>query len=176
MNIGLGELTFLGSDLRRPECVLPTSSGDLFVSDEAGVAMIGRDGATRRIVARGVPEGFMPNGIALLADRSFLIANLGPAGGVWHLAPSGEAVPYLLEVDGHTLPPTNFVGIDGRGRTWITVSTRLFPRTLAARTDSSSCSIRPVPASSPTASATRMKPSWIRPAPGFMSTRPLDAA
>jgi hypothetical protein len=135
MNIGLGELTFLGSDLRRPECVLPTSSGDLFVSDEAGVAMIGRDGATRRIVARGVPEGFMPNGIALLADRSFLIANLGPAGGVWHLAPSGEAVPYLLEVDGHTLPPTNFVGIDGRGRTWITVSTRLFPRTLAARPD-----------------------------------------
>ena len=135
MKIGLDALSFIGSDLRRPECVLPTMSGDLFVSDQDGAAIIFRDGTTRRILPRGAPAGFMSNGIALLPDRSLLIANLGPVGGVWHLAPDGQMTPHLLEVDGVQLPPTNFVGIDGRGRTWITVSTRQFPRTLAARPD-----------------------------------------
>ncbi len=135
MKIGLDSLSFTGTDLRRPECVLATASGDLFVSDEAGAVVITPDGATRRIVPRGAPDGFMSNGIALLPDRSLLVANLGPVGGVWHLTQGGEMTPHLLEVDGVKLPPTNFVGIDGHGRTWITVSTRLFPRTLAARPD-----------------------------------------
>ncbi|MEJ1977561.1 MAG: SMP-30/gluconolactonase/LRE family protein [Acetobacteraceae bacterium] len=133
MDIRLDSLTFLGDSLQRPECVLATASGDLFVSDHRGVAMIGRDGATRIIAAQDAPPGFMPNGMAVLPDRTFLVANLGPTGGVWRLSQSGALTPYLLEVDGVPLPPTNFVGIDGRGRTWITVSTRLLPRTLAAK-------------------------------------------
>ena len=135
MKISLDALSFVGEGLHRPECVLPTLSGDLFVSDAVGASVILRDGTTRKIVPRGAPEGFMSNGIALLPDRSLLIANLGPVGGVWHLAQDGQMLPHLLEVDGVQLPPTNFVGIDGFGRTWITVSTRQFPRTLAARPD-----------------------------------------
>ena len=131
--VSLADVSFIGTGLRRPECVLPTASGDLFVSDEAGATVIGHDGSTRRIVAKGGPAEFMSNGIALLADRSVLIANLGPAGGVWRLAPDGTLTPHLLEVDGVALPPTNFVGLDAQGRTWITVSTRKFPRTRAAK-------------------------------------------
>jgi len=41
--------------------------------------------------------------------------------------------PWLVEVDGVALPPTNFVVEDGAGRFWVTVSTRLKPRALGYR-------------------------------------------
>jgi sugar lactone lactonase YvrE len=129
----LGDLRFLGNGLRRPECVLATASGDLFVTDSEGVAIVSGDGAVRRIAAHNRPEGFLPNGIALLPGRDVLIADLGPGGGVWHLKPSGAFTPWLMEVDGKQLPPTNFIGVDRHGRRWVTVSTWLFPRTLAAK-------------------------------------------
>lgn len=125
----------IGSGLSRPECVLTTRSGDLFVSDKRGVSWIRPDGVTTLIQARNAPEGFLPNGIALMPDRSFLIANLGPGGGVYHLTQEGELTPRLLEVDGKRLPPTNFVGIDRQSRIWVTVSTWSIPREQAARKD-----------------------------------------
>lgn len=129
------ELRFLGEGLQRPECVLATRAGELFVSDRSGYAVIGPDEVTRRVTARGAPEGFLPNGIALMPDRSVLVANLGPEGGVWHVAPDGATTPFLLDVDGMCLHPTNFVGLDGAGRTWITVSTRIVPRELVLKRD-----------------------------------------
>jgi sugar lactone lactonase YvrE len=129
----LGDLRFLGSGLQRPECVLTTASGDLFVTDPQGVAILSKNGAVRRVAARGTPDGFFPNGIAMLPGREVLIADLGPGGGVWLLKPDGTFTPWLMEVDGTRLPPTNFVGVDKAGRRWVTVSTRLFPRTLAAK-------------------------------------------
>jgi sugar lactone lactonase YvrE len=41
----------------------------------------------------------------------------------------------VTEVDGVPLPPANFVMVDERGRTWISVSTRHTPRQLAWRAD-----------------------------------------
>lgn len=130
------EIGHIGSGLSRPECVLTTRSGELYVSDKrGGVSVIEPNGDTRFIAARGAPEGFLPNGIALLPDRSFLIANLGPAGGVWHMTQDGMLTPKLTEIDGKTLPPTNFVGIDPQNRIWVTVSTWQIPREKAARKD-----------------------------------------
>ncbi len=128
-----GTLGGVGDALARPECVLTTRTGDLYVSYCAGggvggVSHIAPSGATRHIVARNAPDGFLPNGIALLPDRSFLIANLGPSGGVYHLTDDGTLTPRLLEIDGEPLPPTNFVGIDKAGRIWVTVSTWQIPR------------------------------------------------
>jgi sugar lactone lactonase YvrE len=132
----LDDVLFIGHDLARAECVMTTRSGDLFVPDgRGGVSVLRPDGATARILARDPPQGFLPNGIALLPDRSFLIANLGAAGGVWHLAQDGTLTPRLREVAGRTLPPTNFVGIDRKGRTWVTVSTWAVPRELSMRKD-----------------------------------------
>lgn len=131
---GIDALRFIGSGLRRPECVLATRTGELFVTDRQGVAVIAPDGSTRRIIAQNPPEDFLPNGIALLQDRSVLIADLG-LGGVWRLTLAGEITPWLTEVDGIPLHPTNFVGLDHAGRIWVTVSTRLVPREQAMKRD-----------------------------------------
>jgi sugar lactone lactonase YvrE len=104
------------------------------VSDRrGGVSVVRPDGSSTLIEAWGRPEGFLPNGIALLPDRDILIANLSPPGGVWRLKPNGQASLHLSEVDGTPLPPINFVGLDRAGRIWITVSTRLLPREKAFR-------------------------------------------
>jgi hypothetical protein len=54
-------------------------------------------------------------------------------GGVYRLGSDGKISVYLREVDGVPLPPTNFVTRDAKDRTWVTVSTRLEPRTRAYR-------------------------------------------
>jgi sugar lactone lactonase YvrE len=121
-------LGFIGTRLQRPECVLVTKRSEIFVSDRQGVAVISPDGATRRVVAKSAPDHFLPNGIALLPDRSLLVADLGLGGGVLRLTLDGELTPWLNEVDGKALHPTNFVGLDHQGRFWITVSTHHVPR------------------------------------------------
>lgn len=132
--MALSDVAFVGRDLDRAECVMATRSGDMFVPDRrGGISIVRADGRTERVLARGAPEGFLPNGIALLPDRSVLIANLGPSGGVYHMAPDGTLAPKLLEIEGRPLEPTNFVGIDRLNRTWVTVSTRLIPREQSMR-------------------------------------------
>jgi len=123
-----------GHDLNRPECVLCLGSGDLFVSHKGvGVTHIAPGGRQRIIGGARDVDGheLVPNGIALLPDRSFLIANIGEAGGVWRLQADGTITPYLIEVDGERLVAANFVMNDAQGRVWITVSTRKQPRFLA---------------------------------------------
>lgn len=136
--VALDSLTFVGSDLARPECVLCTAAGDVFVADwRGGVTRIAPDGAQRLCAAKH-PDGgpLQPNGIALAADGSFLLAHLGAeTGGVFRLTGDGSALPFVLEADGVALPPSNFVLEDGEGRVWITVSTRRTPRALGYRRD-----------------------------------------
>ena len=115
----------LGRDLHRPECVHCTAQGDVFVSDwRGGVTRIRPDGSQQLIAGRG--KLVKTNGFAILPDRSFLLAHLDEReGGVWRLALDGTLAPFLED-----LPPTNFVHVHGE-RTYITVSTKLVPRTLA---------------------------------------------
>jgi sugar lactone lactonase YvrE len=126
----------LGAGLMRPECVLATARGDLYCADwRGGVAHLAPDGS-QHLYAGSSPDGsaLRPNGIALLADGSFLLAQLGAEhGGVYRLTRDGRVEPWLLQVAGQPLPPTNFVLVDGTGRTWVTVSTRLSPRSLGYR-------------------------------------------
>lgn len=132
--VPLSGIAFVGEGLQRAECVMTTRSGDLFMPDKrGGVSILRADGRHELVLAKHAPEGFLPNGIALLPDRSWLIANLGPTGGMYHLAPDGTLTPRLLEIDGRPLEPTNFVGIDREGRTWVTVSTHVVPREPAMR-------------------------------------------
>jgi sugar lactone lactonase YvrE len=116
--------------------VLANAAGDLFTADwRGGVAHLLANGSQRLYVGPG-PAGLAlkPNGIALLRDGSFLLAHLGnDEGGVFHLQRDGRVTPWLLQVDGVDLPPTNFVVEDGTGRFWVTVSTRLKPRALGYR-------------------------------------------
>jgi len=65
-----------------------------------------------------------------------LLAQLGERdGGVYHLDEQGHVEPWLLEVEGVSLPPTNYVHYDALGRVWTSVSTRLQPRALGYRAD-----------------------------------------
>ena len=115
--VGVADLGFYGTGLHRPECVLATARGDLFVSDSrGGVLHIQADGQQRLI---GLDAKLVPNGIALRQDGSFLVANLHSPGGVWELRPDGQARPHLLEVDGVPLEAVNFVRLDSGGRLWI---------------------------------------------------------
>lgn len=112
-------LQSFGTGLERPECVLATASGRLYVSDRrGGVMAMDPDGAQRR----SGESALVPNGIALQPDGSFLIANLGPDGGVWRLDAQGAVYPWLMEFEGQRLPRVNFVSTDGEGRTWVCVS------------------------------------------------------
>ena len=62
------------------------------------------------------------------ATARFLLAHLDDhEGGVWRLSLDGKLEPFLLEVEGRPLPPTNFVLPIATER-YITVSTRLVPR------------------------------------------------
>ncbi len=134
----LAALGTIGQGLVRPECVLATRRGDIYCADwRGGVAHLRSDG-TQALYRGRMPDGGdpKPNGIALLPDGDFLFAHLGAdTGGVFRLTRGGVITPWLTEVDGQVLPPTNFVLPDAAGRTWITVSTRRRPRALGYRAD-----------------------------------------
>lgn len=115
----VADLQFVGSDFARPECVLTTAAGEIFASD--------RRGGIRRLAPDGESligqSDITPNGFAMLRDRSFLVANLAGAGGVWKIDRDGSVRPHLTEIEGVRLPGVNFVMLDHQDRLWITVST-----------------------------------------------------
>jgi sugar lactone lactonase YvrE len=126
----LSEVTFVGRNLRRPECVLSTASGDLYVAALGqGVVHISPQGDQNAIGAVRTVEGkdFIPNGLVLEPDGSFLVTNMGEGGGLWRLSRNGEIEPVLRQVDGQVLSATNFVLRDWQGRLWVTISTRQWP-------------------------------------------------
>ncbi|MBX3585456.1 MAG: SMP-30/gluconolactonase/LRE family protein [Ramlibacter sp.] len=132
----LDGLGWVGQGLNRPECVLATAAGDLFTADwRGGVAHTHADGRQSFYAAQPMDgETLKPNGIALLKDGAFLLAHLGAErGGVFHLQRNGQTRPWLEQVDGMDLPPSNFVVEDEAGRFWLTVSTRQQPRALGYR-------------------------------------------
>ena len=125
-----------GAGLNRPECVVATGAGDVYVPEwPGGVTVVHADGTTATWRATSATVDLRPNGIALAADGSFLIANLGDDGGIWRLDRAGRLTPVVVEVDGLALPPANFVTVDDQGRAWISVSTRANPRVQAWRDD-----------------------------------------
>jgi sugar lactone lactonase YvrE len=126
----------VGSALSRPECVVATAAGDVVASDwRGGVSIVRSSGRVESLLAVSSPIPLRPNGVAFTAAGSLLLAQLGDCGGVWTLAPDGSLSPFVTEIEGAPLPPTNFAIEDECHRTWISVSTRRHPRQLAWRAD-----------------------------------------
>jgi sugar lactone lactonase YvrE len=115
----------VGSGLHRPECVLTTRSGDLYVSDElGGIAHIRPDRSTARYHGRSeTGQSLGANGFAMLPDGSFLLAPVC-GGAVHRLWRDGRAQAFLSEVDGLVIDSPNFVLLDDRERIWICVLSR----------------------------------------------------
>ncbi|MEC9196318.1 MAG: SMP-30/gluconolactonase/LRE family protein [Pseudomonadota bacterium] len=133
----LGAITTAGRDLSRPESVLATARGDIFVSHKGyGVARILPDGRQYLLAGPtqigGLPV--VPNGIALRADGSFLVANISDAGGLLQLDADGLRPFHSCAASGPP-PPVNFVTLDALGRIWFSVSSTCRPRHLAYRRD-----------------------------------------
>ncbi|MEZ5581799.1 MAG: hypothetical protein R3F37_02565 [Candidatus Competibacteraceae bacterium] len=132
IHVDLNALEFIGQGLNRPECVLCTVNGRIFTADwrgNGGVGVMEADGSQWLLQANHSEFQIKPNGICLLPDGALLLTHLGADnGGVFHLDEHGTLSPYLLEVEGVALPPTNYVHLDADHRLWITVSTQLIPR------------------------------------------------
>lgn len=135
--LGPSDLTQIGTGLNRPECVLAAPDGSLYTGDwTLGIARIAPDGSTGpALEADLVGQGFRPNGIAMLPDGDFLFANMGRAGGVWRVGPTGDVRPFAIECAGRPVPRTNFVLVDG-DRVWITISSQRHHEHFTAEEDS----------------------------------------
>jgi sugar lactone lactonase YvrE len=166
--VPVAALETFGSGLSRPECVLATRSGDVFVPEwPGGITVVHPDGQTHTWRATSRALDLRPNGIALAPDGAFLIANLGDAGGVWRLDRAGALASVLTEVDGVPLPPANFVTVDEEGRTWISVSTRMNPRQQAWRSDVADGFVVAIDAAGPRIVADGLRyTNEVRPDPG----------
>ena len=125
------QVTYLGQGLVRPECVLATRKGDIYASHgKGGITHIAPTDDAANYFANNTdkPADFLPNGFSLRPDGSFLVANLGQSGGIYVLNRDGSLKAFIREVDGLTLPATNFANLDRTGRVWISVSTTAINR------------------------------------------------
>jgi len=137
------EITLVGKELQRPECVLAEPDGTLWSADARGGLMRINPDGTQQLVAQTVvdPEanadasdgvsrfvlaGTLPNGLAFDADGSIVIANFG-TNAVERMTRDGVSTTLLTELDGEPLGSVNFALTDPRGRIWITVHTRQDP-------------------------------------------------
>ncbi len=113
-----------GRDLSRPECIVAERDGTLWVSDNRAALMrIDPDGGQTLVGSmRGAPNGF-----AMEADGSFLVANIED-GRLYRQERNGRHEIVLDTWDGTPLGSANFAYRDPQGRMWATVSTRTVPR------------------------------------------------
>ncbi len=135
--IHLDEISRIGAELNRPECVLSTRNGRLYSADwRGGVAIIEPTGEQWYLLPNDDSLQLKPNGICLMPDKSLLVAHLGDHdGGVYRIAENGDTTAFCLEADGEVLPPSNYVHLDVKGRVWISVSTRKIPRSEGYKPD-----------------------------------------
>lgn len=107
-------------------------------SEHGGVSLISPDNRTHTVLAEH-PTPLRPNGIALEAGGTILLAHMGDtSGGIYSLSTDGQVTPRVLTIEGEPMPPTNFVVKDSQDRLWITVSTRKTPRADDYRADANS--------------------------------------
>jgi gluconolactonase len=123
------EVTFVGHNLSRPECIVAEPDGTLWISDDRGGVTRLDPSGTQRIIGH-IPG--TPNGIALESSGQLLVADIG-AGAVHRLSRSGEHHTIFDRLAGEPLGSVNFVHFDQRGVLWITVSTRTNPRSEAIK-------------------------------------------
>jgi gluconolactonase len=143
-SVDWAQITFVGDDLQRPECVLAEPDGTLWSADaRGGVMRIDPDGSQQLIaqtvmqvngnahsVARYILEGTLPNGLAFDADGNFVIANFG-TDAIERMTRSGQSETLFTKIEGQPIGKANFALADSRGRIWITVHTRRNPWTLS---------------------------------------------
>ena len=119
------DFKYLGKNLSRPEWIIATQDGLLFVSDmPGGILRIDSDGTQIKL---GNIEG-LPNGHAMDRRGDFLVTDI-ENGRLWRIRPDGKQEIVLDSLAGKPLGAVNFVMVDANDAMWITVSTKTYPRT-----------------------------------------------
>lgn len=115
------DFTFLGQDLRRPECVIPWHDGTVIAADKSAiVTAILPDGAQRRL-GRGAE---LANTLAMRDDGGLLVADL-KRGAVLALGSDGDARLLHDSFAGQPLGAVNFIMAgEEPDAWWLSVSTR----------------------------------------------------
>jgi sugar lactone lactonase YvrE len=132
------QLSYIGNDLQRPECILAERDGTLWSADARGGVMRIRPDGSQTIVTQTLDQSFshtadevvrftqgtLPNGLAFAANGEILIANFG-TDRLEVMSRTGETRVLLDEIEGQPIGKVNFVLRDSRERLWLTVSTRV---------------------------------------------------
>lgn len=121
------DISFLGHDLSRPECVIGEPDGTLWTSDSRGGLTRIRPGEDNSVLGR--IEG-LPNGIAIDSSGRFLVTDIDN-GRLYCIERDGNTSVLLDQFEGRSLGALNFVYIDALDRIWLTVSTLMAPRAQA---------------------------------------------
>jgi len=130
-------ITYVGTGLQRPECILAEQDGSLWAADaRGGVVHIHPDGR-QTLIAQQAAESFstaadeetrfvagtLPNGLAFAANGDILISNFG-TDRLEIMTRDGQSRVLADSIDGAPIGKVNFVLRDSRDRIWLTVSTR----------------------------------------------------
>jgi len=124
-NLSLDSLSKVGVGARRPEDVVVSRDGRIWLSDQGSACAEVLDDGTLRRIGRA---GGAPNGINMDAQGRIVIANFGGPddgrGPLQRLDPeSGEVEILVEEINGRTLFGANYPVIDRQGQIWCSHST-----------------------------------------------------
>ncbi len=121
------DLSFYGTDLSRPECVIAQKNGTLWVSDNRhAVTKINADGSQEQLGENGET-----NGMTMDKDGNIYLVDW-MNNKVLKMTPDGQMEVLLDALDGQPLGPTNYVFVDSQNRLWVAISTRRHPWFAAA--------------------------------------------
>lgn len=132
------DISYVGQDLQRPECILAEKDGSLWSADARGGVVHIRPDGSQQLIAQSLDttfgatadeadrftKGTLPNGLAFDADGSILISNFG-TDRLERMSRTGETTVMLDTIDGSPIGKVNFVLRDSKGRIWLTISTRI---------------------------------------------------
>jgi gluconolactonase len=141
-------ISYVGTALQRPECILAERDGVLWAADaRGGVVRLSPDGEQQIITQQrsasfaGAPSeatrylhGTLPNGLAFARNGDLLIANFG-TDCLETMSRDGVTRVLAGNIEGEPIGKVNFVLRDSRNRIWITISTRVQNWMHALRTD-----------------------------------------
>ena len=146
----VGDVSFVGHDLQRPECILAEPNGDLWIADARGGVTHWRPDGQQRYIGQTrdarfeqaatqttddaeakFTTGTLPNGLAFAANGDLLISNFG-TDLLEVMTRDGHTRTLYDRIDGQPIGKVNFVLRDRRDRIWLTISTRVNPWTQAA--------------------------------------------
>jgi sugar lactone lactonase YvrE len=140
-------LKYVGSGLKRPECILAEPDGTLWSADARGGVVKLRNGSQELITQRQSAHfenagneaeryltGTLPNGLAFAPSGDILISNFG-TDRLELMARDGSSKVLADTIDGQPIGKVNFVLRDSKNRIWVTISTKIKNWMHALRTD-----------------------------------------